>query len=227
MTAWNIVTGPKQECREAFISGIRDHIARPTDFFVLPSEDAHDAHLIKEEWPRSRIRGVEKEKAIWSVIDADHLHVDTWHMDIAEYVRRETVDKPTRVFDASFLDYTGWMSEGNLRDVASFAARLSKPKFILAVTFQKSVRRERDRVRDSVLNHSCLEDYDLRAVEDGDTGEWNNSLYIADAVCGAIEKRMPQQLSRLEILHHRQYRAKASTAEMFFATILIERFDPI
>lgn len=222
MTAWNTVTGPKQECRETFISGIRDHITAPTDFFVLPSEDAHDANLIKGEWPISRIRGVERDKAIWSTIDAAHLHVDTWNMDITEYVRRES-SSPTRVFDAAFLDYTGWMSEGNLGDVATFAARLSKPKFMLAVTFQKNARRERDRVRDSVLKHSCLEDNDLRTVEDNDTGEWNSSLYIADAICGAIEEKLPQQINRLEILHHRQYRALNGSAEMFFATILVER----
>jgi uncharacterized protein (DUF2132 family) len=223
---WQTQEGEKQACRETLVEAIRTHLAKPADFFVLPSEDAHDVYMLKDAWPKSRIQGVERDPEVCRIIRERHTDVLVSRMTVTDYLRREREHPSGQLFDAAFLDYTGWLSHQNLQDVVQFACLLAKPKFILGLTFMKNARKARAEVEQTVLNHSCLDDDDLEAVEDLGAANWNRPIYIADTVCAAIERAVGGDLQTLSILDAREYRAGEKSAEMFFAVILVERFCP-
>src|SRR6478752_3569272 len=187
MTAWDTTTGDKATCRQVFLTAVAEHVAKPTEFFVLPSSDAHEVTLLKARWPNSRIRGVERDTNVFEHIQRTHFGVHVDRMSVRQFVDREIAHPSGVCFDAAFLDYTGICTPDNLRDVCAFVDAQTKDTFILGLTFHKATRGKKNDVRNVVMSHSWIEDDDLDQIEDMDSSDWNTPHYIADAVCGAIE----------------------------------------
>lgn len=229
MTPWATATGDKQNCRMDFIAATRDHIPSPRNFFILPSEDAHDATAIHNQWPSARIAGIEQDAKVFEHIEAKHLNVHIEHMTMRKYVDRMVLCPNGVEFDSAFLDYTGMLTRNRLHEVCKFVAFGTKPKSVVAITFQKSARSKYEQTRDLVAGMSWLEDDDTDnvVIEDG-TG-WNKADYVADTVAAAIEQGfdgvpgLRARLKRLDILQAREYQAHATSAAMYFIVLLIER----
>ena len=229
MTPWSVVSGEKQNCRMDFIAATRDHIPNPRNFFILPSEDAHDATAIHSQWPSARIAGIEQDTKVFEHIEAKHLNVHIEHMTMRKYVDRMALYPNGVEFDSAFIDYTGMLTRQRLHEVCKFVAFGTKPKSVVALTFQKSARSKYEQVRDLVSDLSWLEDIDSDDVAINDGSGWNKAEYVADTVAGAIESGfdgVPAQrarLKRLDILQAREYQATTTSACMYFIVLLIER----
>jgi hypothetical protein len=233
---FDTANGEKQACREAFVRAVHEHIPRPADFFLLPSENAHDAVLIWEHWPNARIVGVEKDAYIFDRIRTEHRRLNIHNSSVGGYVRTMAVNrdrelKPLR-FDAAFLDYMGAAMPSDIADVCNFAAEMSAPRFILALTFAKSARGGGDTVERLIRTKAMLteeEQYDEGA-------RFNTAENLANAICQAIDrgqsikghaptKAMAGELRRLDLLEARTYRARRNSSEMHFVILHIERFQ--
>jgi hypothetical protein len=234
MTApFDTTTGEKQICRERFIAAVADYISNPSDIFVLPSENARDATMLWERWPEVRIDGVERDEAVFKHINRTH-RLRVYHGTVGGYIRTmidcdRELKAPT--FDAAFLDYMGAAKPGDVADICGFVDILSKPRFVLGLTFMKAARGASDKVEDFVRSKAWLEEDE--GFDDGNA--WNTAQNLANAICQAIERgyqakdrprtrAMAADIRRLDLLVAHTYRANLKSAEMHFIIIYIERF---
>jgi hypothetical protein len=226
-------TGPKQECREAFIAAVRANIVQPRNFFLLPSQDAYDADLVHQHWPQARITGVEKDTAIFDHLDRQHPNIYPFKMTVHQYVShfRHITQPP---FDAAFIDYTGTASLTNVADVCEFTAHLAAPTFILGLTFIKNARSKMSSVEGMIRDTIWLEEEEVYGQK-----PLNTTLNVATMVCTALnqgvspgggrEKTPPlaHKLSSLDILDQREYQADETSTKMHFIILRVRRFPPL
>jgi hypothetical protein len=228
-------SGPKQECRERFVSAIRNHIdTSMPHIFLLPSKLALDANLLRREFPKCSLFGVENDPKTFEMVDTSMgLVLD--QCSVHAYVTQKAKVLKPRHFDAAFLDFEGFASFGNVADVCEFVAndQLIWPgrKTVLAATFGKYPRGETGMVETLVRRKSWLNE-DQERREKGQP--WNTHRDVACMLAGHLNsgineqsREVPALRSRLRVLRlleDREYKANPDSTPMYFLIFLIEKY---
>lgn len=230
MKPYDTLDGEKQRCRELFVETVSDNITSPKYFFVLPAENAHDAKLIKQTWPQSRIEGVEVNRKVFNHIEEQHSHIinKMYNETVGDYVQH-TKGRRQMPFDAAFLDYTGMPSLKNIKDVCEFVTHLTGQTSVIGITFTSRLLRKTEEIADMMMNVQR----ESWIIEDEDN-PLEDARAVANVVCQYLDEGIKEDgklvttplrsfLQQLDIVHAFKYKSNKFSNTMYFMVLLIKK----
>jgi hypothetical protein len=228
---YNITTGDKQYCREALVSSIKRYCPKTAykSFFLLPSEEAHDAYLLQKHWPKAKIVCVERDPDIHTRANRKHpFHVEN------ESVASFTLQQRNIRFDSAFLDYMGVADRDRMNEIAVFVNQYAADHFVLGLTFSMNARNKLEELSELVREYGVLTEEEEKAATfnkvwiNGKVPSsavegvvWNTAENVMHMVCGFIDSHT--RGFALEIIDCITYKARDRSSFMHFGILYIRR----
>jgi hypothetical protein len=243
--------GQKGATRATLVEAVKEHLPAPQRILLMPGEEAHDAALFKQAFPRVKVSGLDKSDEKAAHLEANHWQsIDYIHSaSVNGYLyyckKRDDPENPDRgrdVFrrmDVIWLDHTGVCSAANVKDIIEMVEHAAKDKCIFAVTFSSITRGKAEEVDGVIRDNAWLDDDEWF---DAEGQPWTNAAderkvlntpdKVANAVRSAIEKgyvgpydgrTQSGKFRRLEIIHSEQYRSRSNSQPMHFFIMVIEK----
>jgi hypothetical protein len=204
-----IETGPKQECREAIVKAAQERLDIPEVFLSLPAENAYCIKTFRRAFPQAICIGVECDPKVFDGMDITPRYLTT----LANYSK--TVGAvPNSHIDVAFIDYKSFVSRESLAEISDFVGNrnLFWPgrKSVVAVTFMKALRYDKEGILELVREKLFLDDHE----------GFNDISTIRRLVTSTLRTCRPGVGHKL--LEEREYRAIPSSPDMYFILLELE-----
>lgn len=214
--AFETSSGEKQNCRELICSIADEQLGQANikKIFTLPSREALCYHTFKKHYKKAKVVCIERDTEIWRYL-CEVKDIDCVNTTISEY-SKERVSREQH-HDIVFLDYYSFLSKKILEDVQGFVTNdnivHANKKFVLAITLQKNIRRDKD------TTISLLKDYIYR----GNKKDIQNTIEnVSIGITNYISCNM-MDFKEVKLVEAKEYRANKNSADMYFIVISVEK----